>query len=146
MEGSWREVEAIWQGNSIFIGKNHSGGSVQMGSADDKPGISPMELILIGLAGCTGMDVAEILRKKRQPVDAITIKVRGKRVDDHPRIYSDIEIEYLFFGNGIETKAVEQAIDLSERKYCSVSAMLSKAVNITWSYQILMPESDTHLQ
>ena len=139
MSAEWREVVAEWQGESAFLGKNNEGGVVQMGTLDGKPGISPMELLLVGLAGCTGVDVALILGKKKQPLQDLHVRVRGKRVDEHPRVYDEIEIEYLLWGEGLSEKAIEQAIQLSEEKYCSASAMLGKTARLTSRYRILKP-------
>jgi putative redox protein len=132
----WREIEAEWQGGSAFIGRNGSGGTVQLGKIDDRPGVSPMELILIGLAGCTGMDIVDIMMKQREPLKALKVMVRGKRAEDFPRIYKEINITYLLWGDGIKPESVERAIQLSEEKYCSVSAMLSSVADIRSSYQI----------
>ena len=77
----WKEIEAEWLGEGAFIGRNVSGGTVQLGKLGDQPGVSPMELILVGLAGCTGSDVVDILKKKREPLKALKVKVRGKRAD-----------------------------------------------------------------
>jgi putative redox protein len=137
MAEQWREVEAEWQGGGAFIGKNAKGGTVQMGTLNEKPGISPMELILIGLAGCTGVDIADILEKKHQPLIGLKVIVRAKRREEYPQIYTEIEITYLVFGEGIEQKAIERAIQLSEDKYCSVSAMLRPVAKISSSYKIL---------
>ena len=136
----WREIEAEWQGGGTFIGSNATGGTVQMGTLDEHPGVSPMELILVGLAGCTGVDIVDILEKMRQPLKALKVKVRGKKAEDFPKIYTDIEITYLIWGEGIDPKAVERAIQLSEDKYCSVSAMLRATVAIKSTYQLLAPE------
>ncbi len=139
MDNPWREIEATWQGEGIFLGQNPKGGIVQMGSREGQPGISPMELLLVGVAGCTGMDVASILTKKRQPLVDLKVKVRGKMVDSFPRVFDEIEIEYLLWGEGIDPAAVEQAIQLSEDKYCSASAMLRASAEVRWSYRILRP-------
>ncbi len=132
----WREIEAEWQGGGVFIGRNSSGGTVQMGTLDDRPGVSPMEMVLVGLAGCTGVDIADILTKKRLNLKALKVKVRGNRAEDFPKIYKEIEVTYLIWGEGIDRKSVEQAIQLSEEKYCSVGAMLSSAAKISSSYEI----------
>jgi putative redox protein len=139
MNQDWREVSAHWAGEMGFIGKNLSGGSVQMGVVDGCPGASPMELLLLGLAGCTGVDIVHILGKKRITPDRFEVRVRGKRADDHPRVYTEIEIEYLLWADDLNPKAVEQAIQLSEDKYCSASTMLSKTARIRSSYHILAP-------
>ena len=99
-----------------------------------------MQLVLVGLAGYTGVDVVDILKKKRQPLKALKVKVRGKRAEDYPKIYNEIEVTYLLWGVGIDPKAVEQAIKLSEEKYCSVGAMLRSVANIRSTYHILSPE------
>lgn len=137
MDEIWREVSAVWKGEHTFVGENAAGGTVQMGNWEGNPGIYPMELLLVSLAGCTGVDVADILVKKRQSLEKLQVKVRGKRVDTYPKVYDEIEVIYLITGNGIDPKAVEQAITLSEEKYCSVSAMLRGTAKITTSYQIL---------
>lgn len=136
MADQWREIEAEWQGGGTFIGRNASGGTVQMGKLNERPGVSPMELILVGLAGCTGVDIADIMEKKREPLKALKVMVRGKRSEDFPKIYKEIEVTYLIWGEGINPKSVEQAIRLSEEKYCSVSFMLKPVVEIRSTYQI----------
>jgi putative redox protein len=139
MNQAWREVSAQWQGEMGFIGKNQTGGSVQMGTIDEKSGVSPMELLLLGVAGCTGIDILHILGKKRITLDQFEVRVRGKRADDYPMVYTEIEIEYLLWANELAPKAVEQAIELSEQKYCSASVMMSKSAEIRSSYKILAP-------
>ncbi len=144
MTDQWREIEAEWKGGGAFIGRNVTGGIVQMGKLNDQPGVSPMELILVGLAGCTGVDIVDILEKKREPLKALKVKVRGKRSEDYPKIYKEIEVIYLIWGDGINPKSVEQAIKLSEEKYCSVSAMIRPAAEIHSSYQLIssdLPEN-----
>ena len=135
----WREIEAEWLGGDTFIGKNSRGGTVQMGKLNDKQGVSPMEMILAGLAGCTGIDIVDILQKKRAPLQALKVRVRGRKADDFPKIYQEIEVTYLVWGDGIDPKAVERAIELSEEKYCSVSLMLKPVAEIHNSYKIFKP-------
>lgn len=132
----YKTIVAEWHGDLTFIAENEAGGRVQMGMLDGKPGISPMELLLAGLAGCTGVDVAHILRKKRQALDNLRVKIHAKRADEHPKVYIEIEIEYLLWGQDLSDKAVQQAIRLSENKYCSASAMLGKSAKITSKYRI----------
>ena len=137
MADQWREIEAEWQGDSAFIGRNPRGGTVQMGTLNDKPGVSPMEMILVGLAGCTGVDIVDILQKKRQPLTALKVKVRGNRREEYPKIFTEIEVTYLIWGDGIDPQAVERAVRLSEDKYCSVSAMLRSAAQIKSAYKVM---------
>jgi putative redox protein len=95
-----------------------------------------MQLILTGLAGCTGMDIVSILKKKRYEIEKFQVQVRGKRAAEHPRVYTEIEIQYLLWGSDLDELAVEQAVHLSEKKYCSASAMLGAVAQIKSSYQI----------
>jgi putative redox protein len=138
----WREITVDWCGGGAFVGSNASGGKVQMGAIGEQPGLSPMELVLAALGGCTGVDVASILEKKRQPLKELRLQVRGKRAETYPRKYIEIEVKYLLWGDGLDEEAVRQAITLSEEKYCSVSAMLKTSVTIRLSYQIM--ESSDH--
>ena len=139
MTEEWTEITAAWNSNSIFIGQNAAGGAVQMGSLDGKPGFSPMHLLLIAVAGCTGMDIVSILQKKRLALRDLQVRVRAKRARDYPMIWTDIHITYLVWGEAIQPRDVEQAIQLSEDKYCSVRLMLGKAARITSEYRILRP-------
>lgn len=139
MSQEWKQVSAQWQGEMSFTGKNRSGGSVQMGTIDGQPGTSPMELLLLGVAGCTGVDIVHILGKKRITLDQFEVRVRGKRAYDYPKVYTEIEIEYLFWADDLAPKSVEQSIELSEEKYCSASAMMSRSAEMRSSYRILAP-------
>ncbi len=137
----WKEIDAQWDGYEGYIGRNKAGSQVLMGKGKDgQPGVSPMEILLIGLAGCTMMDIVDILRKKRQmPVD-FKVKVRGRqRTEIYPMFYTEFELEYLLWGEDIRPKDLEQAIQLSEEKYCSVGGTLTKAGPIRSSYRILKP-------
>ena len=136
MSSDWFEVRAEWQEGLNFLGKNDLGNTIQMGSKQDKKNISPMELLLLGLAGCTGYDVVSILKKMRQPLSDFKVIVRGIRDDDYPMVYTHIEVEYLLWGEGLTDKAITQAIELSEQKYCSASVMLGKTAQISSSYKI----------
>jgi len=139
MTDDWKEVSATWKSDLNFFGENTKGGIVHMDTSGEQPGIGPMELVLVGLAGCTGIDVVSTLRKKKLSLADLKINVRGKRAPSPPMVYTDIEVEYLFWGENLKATDVEQAIRLSEEKYCSVSIMLSKTAKITSSYKILQP-------
>jgi putative redox protein len=134
---NWREVSATWNGGLNFIGENDKGGTVQMGTVDET--IGPMQLLLVGLAGCTGIDIVSILEKKKATPIAFKVKVRGKRAESFPMVYTDIEVEYLLWGENLKVRDVEQAIKLSEHKYCSVSIMLGKTATISSTYKIFKP-------
>jgi putative redox protein len=133
------EITATWKGENTFIGQNLAGGNVQMGSLDGKPGVGPMQLLLVAVAGCTGMDIASILQKKRAGMTDMQVRVSAKRADDYPMIWTDIHLTYLIWGSNIKPKDVEQAIELSETKYCSVGIMLGKSAKITSEYHLLKP-------
>ena len=139
MTEEWTEITAAWNSDSTFIGQNAAGGTVQMGSLDGKAGFSPMHLLLIAMAGCTGMDIVSILQKKRLALSDLQVRVRAKRARDYPMIWTDIHITYLVWGEAIQPKDVEQAIQLSVDKYCSVGLMLGKAARITSEYHLLKP-------
>lgn len=98
---------------------------------------SPMELVLIALGACTGSDVVSILEKKRVQLSLVEIKITGERAKEFPKVYTKIHIGYKFAGTNIKEKDVAHAIDLSMTKYCSVSAMLKKSVEIAHSYSIV---------
>jgi putative redox protein len=139
MEGDWREVHAEWKGGMAFSATNSRGDVVEMATREEKSGTSPMELLLMGVAGCTGMDIIQILEKKREPIQDLRISVSGKRADTYPMIFTEIQVIYYLWGEGLNVKAVEQAIQLSEEKYCSASAMLRASAKFRSSYQILAP-------
>lgn len=139
MTSNLKTVSAIWKSDLNFIGENPDGGAIAMGTTGEIPRFSPVELVLVGLAGCTGTDVVTILQKKRAHLTDLKVNVRGKRAESAPKIYTDVEVEYIIWGKDIKQKDVEQAIILSEEKYCSVSIMVGKTANITSSYKILKP-------
>ena len=124
-----------------FTGKATSGHTLSMdadeASGGHNAGFRPMELLLVGFGGCSGMDVISILRKKRQPVSGLEVNVKGEKTDDYPKVYREVHIEYVVKGIGVEKEAVERAIKLSLEKYCSVGATLAKAGTITHSYKIV---------
>lgn len=120
------DAVAEWKDGLSFTAKAGTG-EVELASED---GLSPMEVFLVSLAGCTAMDVISILKKKRQDVSSFRVMAHGDRAEDHPRVYTRIELEYMVKGRGIDPGAVERAVELSETKYCSVMAMVRKAVPI----------------
>ena len=123
-----------------FVGKADSNHWVTMDGAADfggsDAGIRPKELILLGLGGCTGSDVVSILEKKRVKLDDFEINIETEVSENHPQVFTKLHLEYIFYGKDIIAKDVERAIELSQTKYCGVTAMLEKAVEITHSYRI----------
>ncbi len=134
------EAKVVWQEGMRFEGTASSGHTLTLDSSTEhggqNAGFRPMELLLIGLAGCTAMDVISILQKKRQNVTGLEVRVEGQRAESHPRAYTDIHVEYVVRGKDISPQAVERAIQLSEEKYCSAAATLKGAARITSSYRI----------
>jgi putative redox protein len=128
------EAKVTWKGRMSFDGTAGSGFTLPLGTrkdqGGDEDGFRPIELLLVGLAGCTAMDVISILEKKRQEVTAFEVRVDGERAEDHPKIFTHIVIEYVLTGRNIDSAAVDRAIELSATKYCSAQAMLSKAASI----------------
>lgn len=137
----WKEINTAWDGADGYSAENRFGVKVLMGEPKDgKPFTSPMEMLLAGLAGCTGIDIIDILKKKRQLPAEFKIKVRGnQRTDSYPKAFTEFEVEYLLWGENLIAKDVEQAIRLSEEKYCSVGGTLAKAGPIHSTYRILKP-------
>ena len=124
------DAKVIWQKRMSFTGSSKSGFSVPLGTSTavggDDDGFRPLELIAIGLAGCTAMDVISILKKKRQDVSAFEVKVHADRSDSHPKVFTRLVIEYIISGNELSRSAVERAVELSAEKYCPAQAMLKQ--------------------
>ena len=100
-------------------------------------GVRPKELVLMALAGCTGSDVVSILLKKRANLTDFEINITAQQSDEHPKVFTHIDLEYVFYGKDLKTNDVERAIELSTKTYCGVSAMLRKAMTINHSYRIV---------
>ena len=126
-----------------FVGESGTGHGFIMDAAPavggHNTGCRPMELLLIGLGGCTGMDVISILRKKKLKVSSLTMNVKGmwRQGEEYPKYFEGIEVEYVVTGEGITDDAVKRAIELSEEKYCSVAANLRGTSKITTSFKVI---------
>ena len=122
----------------LFVGHTPSGHSVLLDTDHSRNSApTPMELLLIALGSCTGVDVVSILRKKRQDVLAYRVEVRGERRDEHPRSYKRMAVHHIVTGRNISEQSVAQAIQLSEEKYCSVAATLRPTAEIVSSFEII---------
>ena len=142
-----QEVRVVLKEGMHFEGTAYppdEGGIIHL---DSKPevggaglGARPQSLMLVSLAGCTGMDVISILRKKRQEVTGFEVSVAAERAEDHPRVYTHIWVTYTVTGRNIDPKAVERSIELSMTKYCPVAALLSQVVPIETDYRIIEAE------
>jgi putative redox protein len=131
------EAKVTWVEDKRFVGEASSGHAIVVDGSSEKLGPSPMELLLIGLVGCTAYDVVGILQKKRQAVSGLEVRARAERAEEPPRVYTAIEVEYVVRGRGLKDKAVEDAIRLSKETYCSASIMLAKTAQITTSYRLV---------
>jgi putative redox protein len=123
-----------------FVGKAASNNWVPMDGPEEFGGSNaatrPKELILISLGGCSGSDVASILKKMREKVTRFEIDLDADVAEEHPKVFTKIHITYKFWGEDLKTENIEKAINLSQDRYCSVTAMLRNAVEITHSYQV----------
>lgn len=113
----------------ILDAAEHNGGQ--------NSGPQPMEMLLVALAGCSGMDILTILRKKRQDITGYELRIHGMRAEEHPKVYLDITLEHVFSGHNIRPEAVERAIELTEERYCGASAMLGKTATIGHKFSII---------
>ena len=124
------DATARWTDKERFLGIATSGHQIVIDAAKEKTANSPMELVLIGLCGCTAYDVVSILRKKREPFTSLEVHAQAERAPHPPSVYTEIKLVYRIAGR-VSHKAVEDAVRLSKDKYCSVSAMLQKTAKIT---------------
>ncbi len=127
-----------FSGDDLFIAITPSGHAQVLDTNSERGSApSPVELLLIALGSCTGIDVISILKKKRQHVTDYRIEVSGQRRAQHPRAYTRMQVRHILRGRNLSEKAVAQAIELSEAKYCSVAATLRPTVEIVSSFQII---------
>jgi putative redox protein len=134
-----------WTGEMRFEGAGWSGIDVRMDAAKEFGGhetaARPLELLLVSLAGCTGMDVVSLLRKMRVGFTGLELEIEAEKSEEHPHVFTDINLVYIVTGTDIDEDKVKRAIQLSQDKYCSVSAMLRKACPVNWSYRIVEPST-----
>ncbi len=141
------KAQVTWAGPGMrMIGETESSPAIVVDSSGEygtHSGPSPMELVIIGLAGCTAMDVVSIMDKKRQPMTNLQVKVEAERAENHPKVYTKIHLEYIAYGTGISETALARAIQLSETRYCSAQAMLNKTAVMTSNYRIVEQANPT---
>jgi putative redox protein len=128
------EASVHWTDQGRYVGVSTSRHSIVLDTAKEKTANSPMELVLIGLCGCTASDVVGILRKKREPFTALEVRAAAERADTYPTVYTSIHLTYVVRGD-VSKKSMEDAVRLSKEKYCSVSAMLEKTAKITYTIE-----------
>jgi putative redox protein len=135
------EATIRWAGRMTFIGRAGSNHVVPMDSGSEFGGDSsatkPVELLLLGLGGCTGMDIVPLLKKMRQDVTAVELNITAERSEEHPKPYTKIDIEYVVTGKDIDEDKVKRAVELSQEKYCSVSAMLRKSCPVNYTIRVV---------
>jgi putative redox protein len=139
------DAKVIWDHKGMqFDGSADSGSHIHLASSLDEgqAGFRPMELLGIGLAGCTAMDVISILIKKKQDVLDFEVIVHTRTAGEHPKVWNWVQIEYIVTGRNIDPQAVERAMELSSQKYCPAQNMINKAVNIELVYQIVETSKD----
>lgn len=138
------QISARWAGGLRFVHASGSGHAVVTDGPREAGGEAtaptPMEMILHGLAGCTGIDVISILRKMKEPVTGLEIVVEGDRAEEYPKVFTRIAVHYKLSGD-LDPKKVERAVSLSEKKYCSVSLMLAEVVAMETRWEIVTTES-----
>jgi len=128
----------LYAGDDFFIGTTPSGHAQAIDvKGDRKSAPTPMEMLLVSVAACTGADVISILEKKRQDVSDYKIEISGDRRDEHPRAFTKFHVHHIVYGRDVSEQAVASAVELSDTKYCSVAATVRPAAEITTSFEII---------
>ena len=134
-------ISVNWIDGMLMVGKSHSGHSITMDGppeiGGENLGVRPMEMLLLGVAGCTMIDVVTTLKKMRQDLTNCETKLSAERADEHPKVFTKIHIQFIVKGKDLDPKKVEKAITLSSEKYCSASIMLGKTASITHDFKIV---------
>jgi putative redox protein len=130
-----------WVEDVTFVGESGSGHAVVMDGPPESGGrnlgVRPMEMLLIGMGGCTAFDVVLILKKARQPVTDCVVEIEAERADTEPKVFTRIQVNFVVTGFGLSDKQVARAVELSAEKYCSASIMLGKSAKITHAYELV---------
>ena len=134
-------ISVNWVDGMLMVGKSHSGHIITMDGppeiGGENLGVRPMEMLLLGVAGCTMIDVVSTLKKMGQDLTQCETKVNAERANDHPKVFTDIHIQFVIKGKDLDQNKVEKAITLSAEKYCSASIMLGKTASITHDFEIV---------
>jgi putative redox protein len=129
-----------WLEDMIYVGESGSGHAMVMDGPPElggrNLGVRPMEMLLLGMGGCTAIDVINILKKARQPVTGCEVELEAERADTDPKVFTHIQVHFIVTGKGVNENHLKRAIALSAEKYCSASIMLGKTAEITHSYEI----------
>jgi len=134
-------ISVNWVDGLLMVGKSDSGHTITMDgppeSGGENLGVRPMEMLLLGVAGCTMIDVVTTLKKMRQDLSHLETKINAKRATDHPKVFTDIHIQFILKGQNLDEKKVDKAITLSAEKYCSASIMLGETATITHDFEVV---------
>ena len=134
-------ISVNWVDGMLMVGKSHSGHSITMDGpieiGGENLGVRPMEMLLLGVAGCTMIDVVTTLQKMRQDLSHCETRISAERANEHPKVFTDIHIKFIVKGKDLDSKKVDKAITLSAEKYCSASIMLGKTAKITHDFEVL---------
>jgi len=129
-----------WVEAASFIGESGSGHAVVMDGPEEfggrNLGVRPMEMLLLGMGGCTAFDVVHILKKLRQPIKDCVVELSAGRAETEPKVFTQIHVHFVVYGEGLEEDKVARAVDLSAEKYCSASIMLGKVADVTHDFEI----------
>lgn len=130
-----------WVQDATFIGESASGHAVVMDGPPESGGRNlgarPMEMLLLGMGGCTAFDVVYILQRARQPVTDCVVEIQAERAEEAPKVFTKIHVHFIVTGRDLPEKQVERAVKLSAEKYCSASIMLGKAAEITHDFEVV---------
>ena len=141
MSENTKSGHVVWEGQGLaFRAIGGSGYQIRFDSPAGPSGVSPMELVAVASAACTASDVISILQKKQQKVTGFEVNIVGIRAADHPRVFTEIDLEYVVIGQSVDPAAVERAIELSLTRYCSVNKMLENTVKINHRQRIIEAE------
>ena len=134
-------ISVNWVDGLLMVGKSDSGHTITMDgppeSGGENLGVRPMEMLLLGVAGCTMIDVVTTLKKMRQDLSHLETKINAERATDHPKVFTDIHIQFILKGQNLDEKKVDKAITLSADKYCSASIMLGETATITHDFKVI---------
>ena len=134
-------ISVKWIDGMLMVGKSDSGHAIVMDGPPEidgeNLGVRPMEMLLLGMAGCTMIDVVSTLKKMRENISDCQTKVSADRGEEYPKVFTNIHIHFIVKGNNLDSKKIDKAISLSAEKYCSASIMLGKTANITHDFEII---------
>ena len=134
-------ISVNWVDGLLMVGKSDSGHTITMDgppeSGGENLGVRPMEMLLLGVAGCTMIDIVTTLKKMRQDLSHCETKINAERATDHPKVFTDIHIQFVVKGKDLDPKKVDKAITLSAEKYCSASIMLGETATITHDFEVV---------